>query len=280
MGNAEAIPHAAGESVEITRRRSDELEQPYAGCEDARPRASSKVINTPHEELFHQALVRARLSFETQSHPDGTRWEADIELHQAPVIIEVSHSPGEKRKADRYARKTAAFEAAGYRVYWFSNHQARTDADGCVRRVMRENGLAAEAQPTVLIRANRIGHEGELNPNWGGGPATVACEQCGKPVTAGKRNGGKRARFCGSECYGIWMHEHPETVNSKRIQMDWSDLGRLYDAGMSTYQLAEHYGCSRTAVKAAMRKHGIALRPTGGKRIKGGLYQARTAPGS
>jgi very-short-patch-repair endonuclease/endogenous inhibitor of DNA gyrase (YacG/DUF329 family) len=280
MDNAEATPLAAGESVEITRRRSGELEQPHAGCVDARPPASTKVVNTPHESLFHQALTRARLSFETQSHPAGDRWEADIELHQAPIIIEVTNSPGQTRNADRYRRKTEAFEAAGYRVYWFSNHQARTGPDGCVARVMTENGLTPEANPVALIRTNRIGHAGNLNPNWGGGPSTTACEQCGKPVTAHKRNGGQPARFCSSQCYGKWMHEHPETVNSRRIQRDWSDLAKLYAAGMSTYQLAEHYDCSRRAVQIAMRNLGIQPRRQGGPRIKGGFYQAGGLPGS
>ena len=280
MGNAEAIPLAAGESVETKRRRSDELEQPDAGCELTRAPASSTVINTPHEQLFHQALIRASLSFETQSHPGGLRWEADIELHQAPIIIEVTNSPGEKRAADRRERKTADLEAAGYRVYWFSNHQARTSADRCVYRVMRECGLTPEASPVTLIRENRIGQTGRHGSNWSGGPQVAACEQCGTTVTAHRRNGGKTARFCNSQCYGKWMHEHPETVNGKRVQIDWTGLASLYDAGMSTYQLAEHYGCSRTAVKAAMRKNGIALRPTGGFRPKGGFYQGGGLPGS
>ena len=272
MGNAEAIPHAAGESVEAIRRRSDEVEQPRAGCVDARPPASTKVINTPHEELFHVALIRAGLSFETQSHPAGDRFEADIELRQAPIVIEVTNSPGEKRAADRRERKTKALEAAGYRVYWFSNHQARTDADGCVRRVMRENGLHREANPAVLIRKNRTGHTRELNPNWGGGPATIACEQCGKPVTAGKRNGGKRARFCNSKCYGEWMHEHPGSVHWRRLDRDWGQLAELHASGMTRKQLAAHYGCSETAIRNEMTRQGIKPRQQGG-------YRPR-APGS
>lgn len=255
------------------------MEQPDAGCGLSRLPASSKVINTPHEQLFHRALIRARLSFETQSHPAGLRWEADIELHQRPVIIEVTNSPGEKRAKDRRERKTADLQAAGYRVYWFSNHQAQADADGCVRRVMRECGLDAEVSPVTLIRANRLGQTGSHGSNWHGGPQGHVCEQCENPFEAKRRNGGKPARFCSSECYGIWMHEHPDTVNCKRLQVDWSDLGRLYEAGMSTWQLAEHYGVSRTAVRVAMRKNGIEPRPTGGKRVKGGLYQA-ASPGS
>src|SRR5579859_3077193 len=179
MGNAEATRPAAGESVEAIRRGSDEPEHSHADCGTARQPASTKVINTPHEVMFHQALTRARLSFETQSHPAGDRYEADIELLQKPIVIEVTNSPGEKRAAGRRERKTAALEAAGYRVYWFSNHQARTNPDAAVQRVMRENGLRQEEAPTVLIRPNRTGHAGQLNPNWGGGPAAAVCEQCG-----------------------------------------------------------------------------------------------------
>lgn len=279
MGNAEATPPAAGESVEAIRRGSDELEQAHADCGTARRPASSKVINTPHEAMFHQALIRARLSFETQSHPAGDRYEADIELKQKPIVIEVTNSPGEKRAAPRRKRKTAALQAAGYRVYWFSNHQARTDPDACIWQVMRENGLQPEAAPTVLIRPNRTGHVGALNPNWGGGAQTAACEQCGEPVTSHKRSDGKHARFCNSECYGKWMHEHPETVNSKRLTVDWDEAERLYAAGMSCQQVGERLGCSTGAVKVNLRKRGV-LRPSGGYRPRGGFYAAGSLPGS
>lgn len=279
MGNAEATRHAAGESVEAIRRGSDELEQPSADCGLYREPASRNVINTPHEAMFHQALIRARLSFETQSHPAGDRYEADIELKQARIVIEVTNSPGETRAAPRRERKNASLEAAGYRVYWFSNHQARTDPDACVRRVMRENDLHPEAAPTVLIRANREGHRGELNPNWGGGPQTVACEQCGQPVTASKRNGGKLARFCSSECYGKWMHEHPEMVKSKRVDVNWDDAARLYAAGMSCQQVAERVGCKTPTVKVHLRKMGV-LRAPGGARPRGGFYAKGGLPGS
>jgi hypothetical protein len=234
------------------------------------------VVNTPHETLFHQALVRAHLSFETQSHPAGDRWEADIELRQKPIIIEVTNSPGETRRADRYRRKTEAFEAAGYRVYWFSNHQARTAADECVAKVMAENGLVPEPETVVLVRPNRIGHEGSLNPNWGGGPQLVACEQCGAEIKSYKRrdNSTGTARFCNQECYGKWLHEHPWEVKSKRVKRDWSNLAPLYAAGMSSIQLAEHYGVSKRKILLTMRELGIPIRPQGGPRIKGGLYKA------
>jgi len=271
MGNAEAIPLRSGRAVEAIRRGSDELEYPPADCADARQPASTSVINTPCEAMFHQALIRARLSFETQSHPAGDRYEADIELKQKPVVIEVTNSPGETRAALRRERKTAALQAAGYRVYWFSNHQARTDPDAAVRRVMRENGLVPEAAPTVLILLNRDGHVGALNPNWGGGPATIGCEQCGAPVTFHKRNGGKPARFCSSECYGKWMHEHPETVNNKRVMPGMADLADRYNSGMNAQQVAGSYGVSRSYVMLEMRRRGIPMRPQGGARPRGSL---------
>ena len=263
MDNAEATPLAAGESVEAIRRGSDELEHPPTDCAVYRQPASTSVINTPCEAMFHQALIRARLSFETQSHPAGDRYEADIELTQKPIVIEVTNSPGEKRAAPRRERKTAALEAAGYRVYWFSNHQARTDPDAAVRRVMRENGLQPEAAPAVLIRANRTGQVGVHNPNWGGGPATTPCEWCRTPVTSGKRNYGKSARFCSSKCYGEWMHEHPESVHWRRMDRDWSNLAEQYASGMTRKQLADLYECSETAIRNAMAKLGIQPRSRG-----------------
>lgn len=272
-GNAEATPHAAGESVEAIRRGSDELEHSHTDCADARQPASTNVINTPCEAMFHQALIRARLSFETQSHPAGDRYEADIELKQKPIVIEVTNSPGEKRAAPRRKRKTESLQAAGYRIYWFSNHQARTDPDAAVRQVMRENSLTPEAAPTVLIRSNRAGHVGALNPNWGGGKPTITCEQCGKPVTAARREGGKPARFCNSECYGKWMHEHGVT-NNKRDMPELADLADRYNSGMSAQQVADSYGVSRSYVMTEMRKRGIPMRPSGGYRPKSGLVAA------
>lgn len=270
MGNAEATSHAARESVEAIRGRSDKVGQPHAGCDPARRPASTDVVNTPHEQLFHEALRRARLSFRTQSHPSGDRYEADIELLQKPIVIEVTNSPGETRAAPRRERKNAAFQAAGYRVYWFSNYAARTRADDCVRQVMEENGLEPEDSPIGLVQTNRVGHSGPLNPNWGGGPNPFTCEQCGKPFSAGRRNGGRPARFCSVRCYGDWMHAHPDAVPTKRLAVDWDEAARLYAAGMSCADVGTQMGCSTAAVKVHMRKMGV-LRPPGGYRPPGGF---------
>ena len=125
----------------------------------------------------------------------------------------------------------------------------------------------------MLIRANRDGHAGALNPNWGGGPATIDVRaSAGRPVTAHRRNGGKRARFCSSECYGKWMHEHKVT-NNKRIMPEMADLADRYNSGMNAQQVAGSYGVSRSYVMTEMRKRGIPLRPQGG-------FRPRSLPGS
>lgn len=273
MDNTEAIPHAAGESVESIRDGSVELEQFSGDCDGARSPSSTSVINTLPEQLFHQALKRAKLSFETQSNPGGLRWEANIELLQKKIVIEVTNSPGEKRAAARRTAKIQDLESLGYSVYYFSNHAARTNADDCVLRVMNDHDLHPEDDPEFNIRVNRRGQTKEHNPNWGGGKRTAPCEQCGSQVSSHKRNGGKEARFCSSGCYGNWMHEHPESINNKRQMPEMTDLAERYNSGISAKQVADSYGVSRSYVMTQMRKRGIPLRPSGGPRITGGFHQ-------
>lgn len=260
MDNTEAIPHAAGESVEITRDGSDIVNQSSEDCDPARKSSSTSVINTLPEIMFHEALKRARLSFETQSNPGDMRWEADIELKQKKIIIEVTNSPGETRNAARRASKIKDLSSLGYTVYYFSNHAARTKVDECVAQVMIDNDLTSEENPSYLIRINRRGQVRDLNPNWGGGPKTTFCEQCGTPISSHKRNGGKSARFCSSKCYGEWMHEHPESTNNKRIMPDMEDLKDLYSSGMTMKQIAERYSVSHSYVKTQIKKRGITAR--------------------
>ncbi len=92
-------------------------------------------------------------------------------------------------------------------------------------------------------------------------------------MTAGKRNGGKQARFCSSKCYGEWMHEHPETVNNKRVMPEMADLADRYNSGMNARQVAASYGVSRSYVMTEMRRRGIPMRQQGG-------FRPRSLPGS
>ena len=66
-----------------------------------------------------------------------------------------------------------------------------------------------------------------------------------------------------------WMREHPVDLNANlRLDRDWSALRGLHDAGLTRKQLAEHYDCSQTAIRNAMRRLGIQPRPQGGARVK------------
>lgn len=111
--------------------------------------------NSPSERLLHQALVKASLSFETQSRELGRYWP-DVKLHQQPILIEVdgwAHNMAARKDADE--RRDQALQAAGYTVVRFMNEQIDADSDGCVRSLMERFGLHAEDRPVALIRDRR-----------------------------------------------------------------------------------------------------------------------------
>ena len=112
-------------------------------------------LNSPSEQLLHQALSSARLSFETQPQVLG-RYFPDVLLHQQPVIIEADswgHAMKARRKRDE--TRDAELAAGGYRVFRFTNEQIDTGADGCVQQVISACGLTPEAKPVAIIREHR-----------------------------------------------------------------------------------------------------------------------------
>jgi very-short-patch-repair endonuclease len=111
--------------------------------------------NSPQEKLFHQALIKARLSFETQSRELRRYWP-DIKLHQKPVLVEID-SWGHHMKARREydEKRDAALARAGFTVIRFTNEQVEADADGCVKRLMASCGLEPEESPVTFIRERR-----------------------------------------------------------------------------------------------------------------------------
>ena len=114
-------------------------------------------MNSPQEQLFHKALLRARLSFETQLR-ELRRYYPDIKLSQKPVIIEIDswgHLLPKPAEFDR--QRDAALREAGYEVVRFMNEQVEADADACVRQVVKQFGLEPEKNPVALIRTRRGG---------------------------------------------------------------------------------------------------------------------------
>ena len=221
------------------------------------PTMRGPSANSPLEKLLQAALLKTGISFSTQRVLLG-RYCVDILIDQAPVIIEAEGALHHNHK-EKDAERDAALSESVNRVFRFTGAPINRDAMGCVAKVVAEAGLTLDANPVADIRTGMMGLE---NPNWGGGPRTVICAYCGaKTERNAARTTGKRA-FCNQQCYGAWMHEHPEESN-RRSTTNWSDLASLYAGGMTMRELAEHYGCSVNAVSCAMKRLGIKARPSG-----------------
>jgi len=111
--------------------------------------------NSPAERLLHQALISAKLSFETQSRELDKYWP-DVKLHQKSIIIEVdgwAHKMKERAEYD--AMRDAALTKAGFTVIRLTNEQVEKDADDCVSKIMQDHDLKPEENPTVSIREGR-----------------------------------------------------------------------------------------------------------------------------
>ena len=111
-------------------------------------------MNSPQETLFHKALIKARLSFETQCRI--IRFYPDIKLHQQPVLIEIDSWGHQMPKHAEFDRKRdAELGEDGYTVVRFTNEQVDADADGCVKQLIARFGLHPEENPVAIIRDKR-----------------------------------------------------------------------------------------------------------------------------
>jgi very-short-patch-repair endonuclease/uncharacterized protein (DUF433 family) len=221
------------------------------------PTMRGPSANSPLEKLLQAALLKTGISFSTQRVLLG-RYCVDILIDQAPVIIEADGATHYLRK-EQDAERDAALSEAGYRVFRFTGAPINRDAMGCVAKVVAEAGLTLDANPVADIRTGMMGPE---NPHWGGGPVTVSCAYCGAGLQRNAARATGKRSFCNQQCYGAWMHEHPEESN-RRSKTDWSDLASLYADGMTMRELAEHYECGVNAVSGAMKRLGITARPSG-----------------
>jgi len=235
------------------------------------PSMRGPAINTPIEQRLHDALKQAGIGFTTQSLLLN-RYLVDIQVHQAPVVVEADgtqHALRDRKAQD--AERDAALTAAGYRVIRFTGSEINRDATNCVRRLIDACGLIRDREPVYDIRTR---FAGPAHPNWNGGDADFTCDACGASFTKRPSHRQFQRTFCNQKCYGKWLHEHPEMAASKRVQRDWTGLAELYADGMSLKQLAKHFDCGTTAIRTAMREHDIAIRSIGGARTPGGAYQA------
>lgn len=207
--------------------------------------------NSPLEKLLQSALRKIGIGFTTQAFICG-RFFADVLVNQAPVVIEADGAWHDVQK-ERDARRDAVMIAAGYKVYRFTGAQLNNGADLCVARVVEECGLVPDAEPEYVIRTSMLGPE---NPNWTGGLTAEPCVQCGKPSPGRPAAYAYEKRFCGQECRGRWMREHPEE-SPRRLRVDWNELPALYLAGTPMRDLQEKYGCGRSTLHRHLIEMGV-----------------------
>ena len=133
-------------------------------------------LNTPIEQRLHDALKGAGIGFSTQSLLLGS-YLVDIELHQAPIVIEADgaiHSLPVQTAND--AERDAALTEAGYRVFRFTGREINTDAVACIRQVVGACGVVPDKDPVYEIRTK---FAGEQHPRWKGGKQEFTCDYCG-----------------------------------------------------------------------------------------------------
>lgn len=157
--------------------------------------------------LLHGALKRAGLSFTTQRGKLG-RYVVDIELLQAPVIIEadgLTHQLERRKALD--AVRDAALADAGYKVFRFNGTQINADPDACIRLVVDATGLTSDTDPIADIQR---GARGKDHPNWKGAQIEHTCTSCGSVFVQHRSNRTYEKKFCNQKCYGDWMRANPQ----------------------------------------------------------------------
>jgi very-short-patch-repair endonuclease len=162
------------------------------------PRMRGPATNTAIEQRMHDALKAAGIGFTAQSLLLGHL--VDIELHQAPIVIEADgqqHTLRDQKAKD--AARDAQLTDAGYRVFRFTGSEINTDAIACVQCVIDACGLAPDQEPVFNIRT---WFSGELHPLWKGGKREYVCESCGATFLAQPKHRTGKHVYCSRRCYG------------------------------------------------------------------------------
>jgi very-short-patch-repair endonuclease len=109
---------------------------------------------SPLEQLLHEALQEARISFATHQ-PFFGKYIVDVLITQKPVIVEADGSSHLLRAArEKDARRDADFRENGYEVVRITYREIADDVDGCVQRLIRTAGLTVEDEPTFVISSD------------------------------------------------------------------------------------------------------------------------------
>jgi very-short-patch-repair endonuclease len=157
---------------------------------DANIKLHTETVNTPIERRLQDALMSMGISFRTQSRI-VERYVVDIQILQAPIIIEADGIRHRLGNGLRDAKRDAAHQAAGYKVYRFSGNEINSDALACIQRVVQECDLVSDTEPIYDIRTTFSGRD---HPRWRE-PLVIICSQCRKDFTSKKQR-----KYCSPAC--------------------------------------------------------------------------------
>ena len=163
------------------------------------PSMRGPATNTAIERRIHDALMAAGIGFTAQSLL-LERYLVDIDLHQAPIVIEADGAQHTLRlQKAKDALRDAELTTAGYRIFRFTGSEINTDAAACVQRVIDACRLVPDKEPVYDIRTK---FSGELHPLWKGGRREYVCEWCGEFFLAQPKHRAMEHVYCSRKCYG------------------------------------------------------------------------------
>ena len=163
------------------------------------PSMRGPATNTAIERRIHDALMAAGIGFTAQSLL-LERYLVDIDLHQAPIVIEADGAQHTLRlQKAKDALRDAELTTAGYRIFRFTGSEINTDAAACVQRVIDACRLVPDKEPVYDIRTK---FSGELHPLWKGGKREYVCESCGETFLAQPKHRAGTHVYCSRQCYG------------------------------------------------------------------------------
>lgn len=164
------------------------------------PDMRGPATNSPIERRLQDALRKHGIGFKTQSALLG-RYLVDVEIHQAPVIIEADgaqHSLRDRKAKD--AVRDAALTEVGYRVFRFTGSELNADAAGCVQAVIDACALKPDELPVYDINLAPL--VGPSHPRWKGGKREYVCEWCGEFFLSQPAQRRYKRVFCSRQCSG------------------------------------------------------------------------------
>ncbi len=121
---------------------------------------------SPLEQLLHEALKRARISFATHQ-PLIKRYIVDVLILQKPVVVEADGSSHYLRSArEKDAQRDVDLGIAGFKVSRIRYEDIASDPDECVRQLCQRFDLTAEDEPTFIISSDGEANASMSRERW------------------------------------------------------------------------------------------------------------------